>query len=245
MYAQVVFSIASFRSFTYRIPHTLTSHISVGVAVNAPFKNKLQLGYIVSTAEFSSYKGKLNDIDSIYEGQPNIPQDLWKTILWMSNYYKAPIGLCIKSALPNIYYKDYNTKKILYIDISTQFSDNIDSIIIFNAYDALVDEGKNGGGLVPLLASGWEYADSNTLNISLKDGIKFHSGNTLDADDVVYSFNRLMNMVPIGATQSDVKSLQPDLEASMPYARPNTRPMIICQWSASFFMNILINSNIT
>ena len=75
-----------------------------------------------------------------------------------------------------------------------KFSDNIDSIIMFNTYDALVDEVKNGGGLAPLLASGWEYADPTTLNITLKDGIKFHSGNTLDADDVVYSFNRLMDM---------------------------------------------------
>ena len=75
-----------------------------------------------------------------------------------------------------------------------KFSDNIDSIIMFNTYDALVDEVKNGGGLAPLLASGWEYADSTTLNITLKDGIKFHSGNILDADDVVYSFNRLMDM---------------------------------------------------
>ena len=115
MYAQVVFSIASFRSFTYRIPRTLTPHISIGAAVNAPFKNTLQLGYVVSISDFSSYKGKLNDIDSLYEGQPNIPQDLWKTILWMSSYYMAPVGLCIKSALPNIYYKDYNTKKILYV----------------------------------------------------------------------------------------------------------------------------------
>ena len=128
MYAQVVFSIASFRSFTYRIPRTLTPHISIGAAVNAPFKNTLQLGYIVSISDFSSYKGKLNDIDSLYEGQPNIPQDLWKTILWMSSYYMAPVGLCIKSALPNIYYKDYNTKKILYIDINTQLSSTIDSL---------------------------------------------------------------------------------------------------------------------
>ena len=52
----------------------------------------------------------------------------------------------------------------------SKFSDNIDSIIMFNTYDALVDEVKNGGGLEPLLASGWEYADSNTLNITLKDG---------------------------------------------------------------------------
>ena len=75
-----------------------------------------------------------------------------------------------------------------------KFSDNIDSIIIFNTYDALVDELKNGAGLAPHLASGWEYADATTLNVTLKDGIKFHSGNILDSDDVVYSFNRLMDM---------------------------------------------------
>jgi len=60
-----------------------------------------------------------------------------------------------------------------------KFSDNIDSIIIFNTYDALVDELKNGAGLAPHLASGWEYADATTLNVTLKDGIKFHSGNIL------------------------------------------------------------------
>ena len=40
-----------------------------------------------------------------------------------------------------------------------KFSDNIDSVIIFNVYDALVDEGKNGSGLKPLLSTGWEYPD--------------------------------------------------------------------------------------
>ena len=60
-----------------------------------------------------------------------------------------------------------------------KFSDNIDSIIIFNTYDALVDEVKNGGGLSPLLASGWEYADSTTLNITLKMGLNFIVGTYL------------------------------------------------------------------
>ena len=81
------------------------------MAVNAPFKNKIQIGYIVSKSDFSNYKGKLNEIDSLYEGHPNIPKDLWKTIVWMSKYYISPLGMCIKSALPSIYYKDYNPKK--------------------------------------------------------------------------------------------------------------------------------------
>ena len=126
MYAQVVFSIASFKSFTYKIPNALISKISPGVAVNASFKNTLHLGYIVSTSKHSSYKGMINEIDSIYKGQPNIPKDLWQTILWMSHYYVAPIGLCIKTALPNLYYKDYNAKKILYIELNHMVASKFD-----------------------------------------------------------------------------------------------------------------------
>ena len=37
----------------------------------------------------------------------------------------------------------------------------------------LLDEIKDGGGLGPLLASGWEYQDATTLNVSLRNGIKF------------------------------------------------------------------------
>ncbi|MBV66899.1 MAG: primosomal protein N' [Candidatus Marinimicrobia bacterium] len=125
MYAEVVFSIASFRSFTYKIPQNLMSNVGVGMAVNAPFKNKIQIGYIVSQSDFSNYKGKLNEIDSLYEGHPNIPEDLWKTIIWMSKYYIAPLGLCIKSALPSIYYKDYSPQKILYIELTSNIDINI------------------------------------------------------------------------------------------------------------------------
>ena len=125
MYAEVVFSIASFRSFTYKIPQNLISNVGVGMAVNAPFKNKIQIGYIVSKSDFSNYKGKLNEIDSLYEGHPSIPEDLWKTIIWMSKYYIAPLGLCIKSALPSIYYKDYNPQKILYIELYSNVDINI------------------------------------------------------------------------------------------------------------------------
>ena len=74
-------------------------------------------------------------------------------------------------------------------------TDYVDSVLMFNVYDALVDEVSGGaGGLTPLLASRWDYVNPTTLNVTLKDGIKFHSGNTLDADDVVFSYNRLMDM---------------------------------------------------
>jgi len=114
------------------------------------------------------------------------------------NYFKIIIFSVLISFLSFTF---VNAKTVIRTDESAigeadpaKFSDNIDSIIMFNTYDALVDEVRDGGGLAPLLASSWEYQDATTLNVSLKDGVKFHSGNILDADDVVYSFNRLMDM---------------------------------------------------
>ena len=59
MYAEVVFSIASFRSFTYKIPQNLMSNVGVGMAVNAPFKNKIQIGYIAKPTYINHFV--LND----------------------------------------------------------------------------------------------------------------------------------------------------------------------------------------
>ena len=59
MYAQVVFSIASFKSFTYQVPKDIEKNITTGIAVYAPFKNQLHLGYVVSVNSKSNYKGKI------------------------------------------------------------------------------------------------------------------------------------------------------------------------------------------
>ncbi|MEH6531342.1 MAG: ABC transporter substrate-binding protein [Photobacterium frigidiphilum] len=43
----------------------------------------------------------------------------------------------------------------------------------------------------PRLAESWKRIDDNTFRFTLRKGVKFHSGNTLTADDVVWTFNRL------------------------------------------------------
>ena len=41
------------------------------------------------------------------------------------------------------------------------------------------------------LADGWERMNETTMRFSLRKGVKFHSGNMMTADDVVWTFNRL------------------------------------------------------
>ena len=121
MYAQVVFPIASFTSFTYKIPSNIEPSIYVGCSVNAPFRKKNIIGYVISTHKTTSFKGKTHYIDSIYKGKAYISPDLWKVIIWMSKYYVSPIGLCVKTALSSNILKDQNSHKSLYIEINHDY----------------------------------------------------------------------------------------------------------------------------
>lgn len=41
----------------------------------------------------------------------------------------------------------------------------------------------------PSVATGYEYIDEMTLDVTLRDDVKFHDGSTLNAEDVAYTYN--------------------------------------------------------
>ncbi len=50
-----------------------------------------------------------------------------------------------------------------------------------------------GGHYIPGLATSWEpSADKLTWSFNIRDGVKFHNGGDLTADDLAFSYNRLM-----------------------------------------------------
>lgn len=66
-----------------------------------------------------------------------------------------------------------------------------------NLYERLVEIQTNADGsseLIPGLAKTWEVSsDGLTYTFNLKEGVKFHNGEEFKADDIVYSFERLLN----------------------------------------------------
>jgi ABC-type transport system substrate-binding protein len=59
-------------------------------------------------------------------------------------------------------------------------------------YDTLVDyKGPDATDFVPELATSWDISeDGMTYTFYIRDGVKFHEGQDLTAEDVAYSFQR-------------------------------------------------------
>lgn len=78
--------------------------------------------------------------------------------------------------------------------------------VLENVYDTLVQPGDDLS-MEPALAESWEISSDNLIwTFKLRSGVKFHNGRTLMADDVVYSFERIidegMNGWRFGAVES-------------------------------------------
>jgi peptide/nickel transport system substrate-binding protein len=61
--------------------------------------------------------------------------------------------------------------------------------------------------LVAELIERWEWNDPRTLEVKIREGVKFHSGDTMTADDIVYSFTRLLKDGAVGGQTSPRKGL--------------------------------------
>ncbi|WP_129116250.1 ABC transporter substrate-binding protein [Halegenticoccus tardaugens] len=75
-------------------------------------------------------------------------------------------------------------------------SDEFEAILTHNVYDPLAYYDQSSPPeLIPWVAKDWSVSDDNkTYTLNIRDSITFHSGNELTAEDVVYSFQRMMNM---------------------------------------------------
>ena len=61
--------------------------------------------------------------------------------------------------------------------------------VIRNMFDGLVTR-DTGSGVHLELAEEMNWLDDTTLEVKLRQGVKFHNGQEMTADDVVFSFNK-------------------------------------------------------
>src|ERR1700687_3013901 len=60
-------------------------------------------------------------------------------------------------------------------------------------WDQLIERDPDTFEYKPGLATAWRWIDEFTLEFDLRQGVTFHNGQPFDADDVVYTFNFMVD----------------------------------------------------
>jgi peptide/nickel transport system substrate-binding protein len=78
-----------------------------------------------------------------------------------------------------------------HLDPTSAAAGAIDSVLYSNVFEGLT-RFNSDGGVIPGLAESWEISeDGLTYTFKLHDGVKFHDGTTMDAEDVKFSLDRI------------------------------------------------------
>lgn len=101
--------------------------------------------------------------------------------------------------------------KIITLDPGN-YRDRDTETVIRNLFDALVTRTWDGE-VVTEIAESWETPDPETYLVTIRDGVKFHNGATLTADDVVFTFDRVLTEDGIGGMTSPRKGLLGPLQS--------------------------------
>jgi primosomal protein N' (replication factor Y) len=84
--------------FTYIVPTELQNAVTRGVRVLAPFGRKTVIGIIVNVRDTTSVKN-LRAIYDVLDDEPLLSEELLELTVWIADYYYAPLGEVIKTAL--------------------------------------------------------------------------------------------------------------------------------------------------
>jgi peptide/nickel transport system substrate-binding protein len=111
-------------------------------------------------------------------------------------------------ASPAVAQKSNDTLRILFTDavpsIDPYFNSQRTGLILgHQAWDMLVHRDPVSFEIKPALATAWKLIDDKTLEFTIREGVKFHDGSVLSADDVVYTINMASDPASKVATPSN------------------------------------------
>ncbi|HSO76899.1 MAG TPA: primosomal protein N' [Blastocatellia bacterium] len=103
MFAEVAVPVHVRQTFTYNLPGDLASRAAVGSRVTVPFGQKTLTGFIVAlhgqlVGEVA--ESDIKDVETLIDEAPVISDEILELTRWVSEYYFAPLGECIRAALP-------------------------------------------------------------------------------------------------------------------------------------------------
>ncbi|MCM2314407.1 MAG: primosomal protein N' [Thermoanaerobaculia bacterium] len=101
-FAEIAIPTAVRGTFTYRVPEELVADVVPGVRVEVPFGARLTTGFVLRLAdEAPADIARIREIREVLdEEHPALLPEIVELCEWASDYYLAPIGEVLRSALP-------------------------------------------------------------------------------------------------------------------------------------------------
>jgi len=103
MFAEVAVPVYVRQTFTYRLPGDMASRAQLGCRALVPFGKKFLTAFIVDVHEGLQSdvdESDIKDIEELLDESPIITPEILELTRWVSDYYFAPWGECLRAALP-------------------------------------------------------------------------------------------------------------------------------------------------
>ena len=100
-FAEVAVPVAVHGSFTYAIPEELRDSVRLGSRVEVPLGTKRTTGFVVGLIDHVEDESKLKPIRAVLDDdEPALTPEIIDLCRWAAEYYIAPLGEMLRTALP-------------------------------------------------------------------------------------------------------------------------------------------------
>lgn len=103
MFAEVAVPVHIRQTFTYRLPGDMATRAQPGSRVQVPFGKKYLTGFVVGLhqkLDGDVDETQIKDVEELIDESPVITPEILDLTKWVSEYYFAPWGECLRAALP-------------------------------------------------------------------------------------------------------------------------------------------------
>lgn len=87
------------RTFTYRLER---GSVEPGTRVLVPFSGRRLIGWVVGPGDAEVELARVRAVQSVLEDRPSLTPELFRLCQWVADYYVAPLGQVLRTALPAV-----------------------------------------------------------------------------------------------------------------------------------------------
>jgi primosomal protein N' (replication factor Y) len=99
-FVSVALPVHLFSTFTYTVDEASVSRATPGARALVPVRNRRAIGVVVDQSTAVDPARQYRAVSALPDDVPAIPPALLRTCHWLAEYYAAPLGMVLRSALP-------------------------------------------------------------------------------------------------------------------------------------------------